>query len=250
MAIDRPYRRTARPFVGGAGYRGGLSREYLKDDRYAKGALHYLRAVDLLWKDLLELFDYVEPADANRDCYSYRIHSLLQRACMEVEANLRAILLENEYPVAARDLRMDRDYWKVDLSHRLSSIRVTLLGWHGEHRVVAPFAAWAKGAPLPWYQAYNQSKHDRVGAFERANFGALVESVAACAALIVAQFLDEDFSVIQGVVLGGPDFGWDIGNDHFQVMLPRDWADADCYTEPNLQQDSPFQSFPYPPRPP
>ena len=57
----------------------------------------YIRAFLLIQKDLLELFDYVEPADQNLDCYSYRIHELHMRACIEVEAHCKAILSENNY---------------------------------------------------------------------------------------------------------------------------------------------------------
>lgn len=54
-----------------------------------------MRAFLLVQKDLQELFDYVEPADKKLCCYSYRIHELLMRTCIEVKANCKAILSEN-----------------------------------------------------------------------------------------------------------------------------------------------------------
>ena len=81
------------------------------DPRYAQDPEHYVRAYLLLQKDLEELFDYVEPSDQNLNCYSYRTHELLLRACVEVEANCKAILLENGYPKPRDDMNRN-DYIK------------------------------------------------------------------------------------------------------------------------------------------
>jgi hypothetical protein len=72
----------------------------------------------ILLKDLQELFDYVEPADKNLSCYSYRIHALSRRACVEVEANCKAILKENGYTKSG-DWNMG-DYKKIEKTHLLS----------------------------------------------------------------------------------------------------------------------------------
>ena len=71
--------------------------QYMIHPRYAQSSVHYVRAFLLILKDLQELFDYVEPADKNLACYSYRIHSLLLRACVEAEAICRAVLKEDGY---------------------------------------------------------------------------------------------------------------------------------------------------------
>ena len=80
---------------------------------FAESPEHYVRAFLLLQKDLHDLFDYVEPADTNLQCFSYRIHALLLRACVEVEANCKAILKENGYKRVGdwsmRDNRKIRD---------------------------------------------------------------------------------------------------------------------------------------------
>jgi hypothetical protein len=60
MALSKPFKRTARPQADG-NYRGQA--RYIKDPRYAAGREHYIRAFLILQKDLLELFDYVEPSD-------------------------------------------------------------------------------------------------------------------------------------------------------------------------------------------
>lgn len=72
-----------------------------------------------------ELFSFVEPADQNLNTYSHRIQQLLTRCCIEVEANLTAILLENGYSKAPNDLIM-RDYRTIEYSHKLSEYEVRM----------------------------------------------------------------------------------------------------------------------------
>ena len=70
---------------------------YLLHPKYAKDPRHYVRAFLLVQQDVLELFSYIEPSDANLSTYSHRIQQLLMRSCVEIEANFTAILLDNEY---------------------------------------------------------------------------------------------------------------------------------------------------------
>jgi hypothetical protein len=126
MGEPKPFRRNWRPIV--AGQRQSLM--YCRHPKFAKNAGQYVRAFSLLQKDMLELFEYVEPSDNNLTCYSYRIHALLMRVAIEVEANCRAILIENNFPKAADKLTM-LDYRKLNASHNLSSYEVRLPVWHG-----------------------------------------------------------------------------------------------------------------------
>jgi hypothetical protein len=93
---------------------------YIMHPAFAKEPQHYIRAFELIQEDLLDLFDYIEPADVNLHCYSYRIHALHLRTCIEVEANCKAILKENGYPTGS-DWNM-RDYKKLEKTHHLSSL--------------------------------------------------------------------------------------------------------------------------------
>lgn len=113
----------------------------------------------MIQKDLQLLFDYIEPSDRNLDCFSYRILELLIRTCIEVEANCKAILVENGYAKTGR-LTM-KDYKKIDVSHRLSSYEIGLPVWSGTKKIRHPFKNWSNGDTLNWYSAYNATKHDR-----------------------------------------------------------------------------------------
>src|SRR5450631_1928148 len=114
MPVTQPYRRNRRPFTNGD-YKGP-SMDYVRHPKYSFSPGHYIRAANLIKKDLLELFDFVEPADQNLKTYSFRIHELLLRTCVEVEANCKAILLENGYhKVKTIDLTM-RNYYEIEKS--------------------------------------------------------------------------------------------------------------------------------------
>jgi hypothetical protein len=132
-----------------SGYSG---RAYIRDREYAN--------------ELQSIFEYLEPSDECRSPYSYRIHALLMRTCIEAEANFKAILEENTFtPPSRRSLNIT-DYRRVDATHHLSSYELMLPIWNGAPPpTLKPFEPWKakRGLPipaglsLPWYQAYNAS---------------------------------------------------------------------------------------------
>lgn len=222
MPVRKPFRRTCRQFVGGS-YSGGQSR-YVRHPQYAVAPLQYIRAYLLLQQDLHRLFEYIEPADSNLVAYSYRTHELLLRACVEVEANCKAILLENGYQKKG-DLNMT-DYKKLNMTHRLSEYEVVAPVWHGTAAVRRPFAAWATGGQLPWYEDYNATKHDRHAEFHRAAFGSVVDAVTGLLVVLSAQFYTDDFAPVDYLAAkSAEDVG--IGN-YFIVRFPS-FPAADQY---------------------
>jgi hypothetical protein len=226
MPVDRPYRRTCRQFRDG-GYGDYGRTGYIEHPKYAKSPGHYIRALLVIQKDLSELFDFVEPADNNLQCFSYRIHELHTRACIEIEANCKAILTENGYKKAG-DLNMT-DYKKLNVTHRLSSYQIKLPIWHGAQDTRTPFSAWATGAGLSWYQAYNETKHDRLEEFEQANFDNAINAVCGLVAVLSAQFYTHDFSSHdQLFAQGAHDWELAIGN-YFLVKFPNDWPAEQQY---------------------
>ncbi len=83
------------------GRNSGYSRwAYIKDKDYANDPAQYIRAFSIIQTDLERLFEYVEPSPESLLSYSYRIHELIMRICIEIEANFKAILSENIYTPA------------------------------------------------------------------------------------------------------------------------------------------------------
>ncbi|MCB1542000.1 MAG: hypothetical protein KDJ25_14520 [Rhodoblastus sp.] len=239
MSVFKPFHRNYRGIKDGpqSGYSGWA---YIIDREYAKNAEHYVRAFVLIKNDLQSIFEYLEPSAESQAAYSYRIHALLMRTCIEIEANFKTIFEENTFtPPANRSLNIN-DYRKVDVSHHLSSYEVMLPIWNGAARVFKPFSPWrsARGLPnpggtgLPWYQAYNASKHDRQDEFKKANLENLIMAVAGLLVLISSQFRDQDFSA-------GPDSLGIQGYEYhpmeasigslFRIRYPDDWTDAELY---------------------
>ena len=228
MAIVRPYRRNCRPFVNGDHYSNGHF-QIPRHPKFAKDASDYIRAFLLIQKDALELFDYIEPADQNLKTYSFRVHELLLRTCVELEANLRAILRENGY-VKQGNWNM-LDYRKVNDTHRLSSYRIKFPLWDGKDGVRVPFAGWQENGGLPWYQAYNDVKHDRHEQFANSTFENFSNAISALVALIYSQFLNNDFGPDYITASGAYDDGFDAAvGGYFKVMFPKDWPDEQKYS--------------------
>lgn len=247
MSISKPFKRTVRQFVDGKYSEGGRWR-YIRHPRFAIEPEHYVRAFEVIQKDLLELFDYIEPSDVNLSCYSFRTHELFMRTCIEIEANFKAILTENGYSRRG-ELNMS-DYRKCENSHRLSDYEIKFPIWRGAHHTRRPFGSWHSGGNLAWYQDYNAAKHSRHGNFEKANFSNLLDSIAGLATILSAQFWTEDFSPSGGgLALQG---SWDGLEDaiggYLRVKFPINWPVTERYdfNWQNLENTSdPFQDFPY-----
>lgn len=254
MAINRPYRRTCRQFSDGDYSEGGRW-GYIIHPKFAESPSHYVRGFMLLLKDLQELFDYIEPADSNLSCYSYRIHALLLRACVEVEANCKAILKENEYikrDKKGQDVDMNMsDYKKINVTHRLSSYQVHIPYWSGNKNMRKPFSAWSTGDALPWYSAYNTTKHDRLTEFKEATFEHLLDACCGVLVILSAQFWNRDFSPVDDFLVAhsGVDDGMESGiGGYFRVKFPDDFPDELRYDfdwQKLKQEPDPFQIFDY-----
>ena len=229
MGIRKPYHRNFRGFIDGENS-GYSSWGYIIDKEYARSPEHFIRAFFLIQDDLKELFEYVEPSPVSMKTFSYRIHELLMRTCIEIEANFKAILAENHYTKSRADITV---YKKINVTHRLSSYKVILPIWNGKkERVFKPFIDWDNNKPLPWYQAYNKSKHDRQEKFQQANLKNLLDAVTALLILLSSQFKTEDFSPSsRGFAASGYDYhemGPALG-DYFRIEFPTDWPEDEKY---------------------
>ncbi len=259
MGIAKPFRRTARQLVDGS-YQNSGNGEYVRHAKYARAPEQYVRSLLLIQKDLQELFDYVEPSDSNGACYSYRIHELLLRACIEVEANCKAILEENAYTPSCRrncqgqcqcDWNM-RDYKKINASHYLHLYEVGLPVWRGANQRRVPFAAWATGGTLPWYDAYNKTKHDRNTLFHQATLDQMLDAVCGLAALLASQFISESFDHGEVYIITeqSPDGLESAPGEYFRIKFPNNVPAAERY-DLNWQSlksvPDPFQNYNYPP---
>jgi hypothetical protein len=106
------------------------------------------------------------------------------------------------------------------------------------------------GGKLKWYDAYNDTKHDRQQQFKEANFGNLLEAVAGLVVLLSSQFCDRDFEgpyVPQFVDATFKSDGFDTAvGGYLRVKYPNDWPDNQRYDfewEKISTSSEPFQSL-------
>jgi hypothetical protein len=252
MAVTQPYHRNRRPFINGS-FLGPNNAHwrYIYHPKYAELPDHYFRGFNLILKDLINLFDYIEPSDINFNTYSFRINELLFRTCVEIEANLTAILRENGYSRSG-NWAMDKDYYKIEASHHLSAFEVLFPVWYGGQSPRVPFADWAaKYNPLFWYKTYNTVKHDRLQEFTNANFKNLTYAVAGLVAVIAAQFGSENYfpGPVNFVASTGPNDGMDDSiADYFRIKYPANWTVHELYDfdwQAIQSQLDPFADYTY-----
>jgi hypothetical protein len=139
MSYHKPFHRNFRELIErtNSGY---SSWAFIVDKDYAQSPHHYTRAFLLLQEDIKNLFEYIEPADINLNTFSYRIHELFMRTCIEIEANFKAILRENTYtplfengPKKGQLKTEDNwnifDYIKINTTHHLDDYHVEFPFW-------------------------------------------------------------------------------------------------------------------------
>lgn len=129
----------------------------------------------------------VHPDKATLGVYGHNIRNLLVSACTEAEMHWTGVLRANGRAKAERT----GDYVLLAKPLRLKDYHVRF--WkYPQLGLLRPFARWRVGGKptqdLPWYNAYNLTKHDREAHFGNATLAQAFQAVAACATLIVAQF--------------------------------------------------------------
>ncbi|MEL1245492.1 hypothetical protein AAEO56_14555 [Flavobacterium sp. DGU11] len=148
MSHTKPFHRNYRPVIESTNS-GYSDWAYIIDHSYSQNPHHYTRAFLIIQEDILKLFQYIEPADINELTYSFRIHEILMRTCIEIEANFKAILKENNYKPTKfhknkTELRLEKewklhDFSKVNKTHHLDDYSIQLPFWKGNNNVRKPF---------------------------------------------------------------------------------------------------------------
>lgn len=264
MSINKPYHRNYRPVKQNHQNHGYSDWAYVIDKQYSISPEHYTRAFLIIQNDLLKLFEFVEPADRNYETYSFRIHELFTRICIEIESNFKAILKENIFsPVFKKEPDVGKvrgesrwninDFKLINKTHHLDDYEIEFPIWQGNINKRKPFENWKNGGDLVWYQAYNSSKHDRLSSFEKANFNNLIDAFSGLCVLLSSQFRHVDFHFQPG-----PDYieahgysyyggGFGIGK-YVIVDYPDNWNDDELYDFDwtNLESEKvKFQKFDY-----
>lgn len=196
MSLSKPYYRLWRPLKGYSPlseewYEDSprLSIQYLKDGRFACQAEmeSLVTTAHLIIRDLYEVFDYIEPNDANLSVFSHRLYELFLRAATEFETNCKGILKANGYNKNWDNMYIT-DYCKIASVAKLPKYKVAFKRW-ATSREFKPFSIWEKNSngSLVWYQNYNHVKHNRYKNFSKANFDNVMNAISGLLCILHAQ---------------------------------------------------------------
>jgi hypothetical protein len=144
-------------------------------------------ALKLILVKMQDVFESVEPAQDNLQAYGHKIRELLLLASMEVEASWAAVLKANGY---IKPRLSTNDYVKLLVPMLLDSHGLTLSSYP-DFPSFQPFKDWHAAAPtqsLAWYDAYNQTKHNREEFLKAATLEKAIHAVGAATIMFYAQF--------------------------------------------------------------
>lgn len=178
--------------------------------------------LQILVSKLDEIFRYIKPVKANEEVFGHEIRSLLILACTEFEAQCKGVLRAN----GVKEKRTNtNDYVVLEEVMKLRGYKVRLVR-HSDIGDRQPFQHWSKNSPkgttksLPWYNAYNLTKHNRESEFHKAKLVHVLDAIAACFVMFWAQYGPTNNTLsITGK------WGGDVG----LVQSPR-WSRSLCYS--------------------
>lgn len=173
------YKRIWRPLVCAGNINKAISQEKLNES---------FVSLRILLNKLEGLFETVEPTTANLQVYGHKIREILLLACMEVESSWSAVLKENEY--FSENRLTTNDYVKLAAPMFLDGYEMFLQSYPN-FPSFTPFKGWDASNPtesLPWYDAYNKTKHDREENLKFATLENAVKSVGVAVVMFHAQF--------------------------------------------------------------
>jgi hypothetical protein len=162
--------------------------------------LSHQRAFDLLSADLLKIFEYIEPSEANARTFGHQIYQLFIRISTEFEAVCKLAMRrqsrvnKTKKNGKAIDWRItdyatlndDSGEWKRDSctnlpTGKLSDYKFEFIHWGGDD--ITPLLNFDSplkhGRSPDFYTAYNLVKHNRSECFVEANLENLLTSFAA-----------------------------------------------------------------------
>jgi hypothetical protein len=153
------------------------------EQRGAEQSLHVL--VDRL-NDLLL---FTEPEGAGLSAYGAKSRELLILACTEVEDAWMHYMRRAKVKASGQRYSTNQYVRLRDPLH-LPEYEVSLAGYSKAPKV-RPFRGWSGSKPtvsLPWYDAYNNAKHDRTANLSMATLLRCIEAVAANLILFCVRF--------------------------------------------------------------
>lgn len=195
------------------------------------------RDLGILIQKLQDILLYVEPDKNTLQTYSHKIRELLILACTELECTFKSYSF-------GKNQRMN-DYVKILEAVDLAKHKLSLVGYANPYKC-CPFENWNAAEPsksIPWYDAYNQVKHNKDAAFHLATLEHCINAIAANIVMFAIRFsptmLYNENDVCSNLVRNSLDFRientTDIYIPLFEGSKSYTGAFSQSYTFPNGQ---------------
>jgi len=171
-------------------WRPGLDKEVLQGLAETDPNLRLAeQSLLLLIERLDEMLLFIEPTAQSLATHSHKARELLILACTEVEAQWKHHLQRGGVTPPKAGFTTN-EYVKLCDPLRLEEYEVTLPRYAGVPPA-RPFLGWSAAAPtqtIPWYDAYNKTKHDRKAHFDAATLLSCIQAIAANIVLFSVRF--------------------------------------------------------------
>lgn len=198
LSLGEDIPRMARPILINNSYIGqsGYGPLYLTAENMGHTLPHdsvalanSVNQLSILIRELKLAMEYIHPSQQNLVNFGHHSRNILLLASMDFENECRGVLQANGY-AGANNRFTTNDYSKVSSPLRLEEYEVTLTHYP-TLGPIRPFATWNTASPtqsLPWYDAYNQCKHDREANFYQGNLNNAINAVCSVAIILAAQY--------------------------------------------------------------
>jgi hypothetical protein len=146
------------------------------------------QALRLLVERLDEILLFIEPDTNYLEVYGHKPRDLLIAACTEAENYFQHYMqLAAATPAAGRYFTV-KDYVRLQPKLFLDEFGIEMYAYKAIGTIY-PFQSWnSSNFVLPWYDAYNKTKHHRENEFARASLINCIMAVGACLALYSIRF--------------------------------------------------------------
>jgi hypothetical protein len=146
------------------------------------------QALRLLVSRLDEIFLFIEPDTKHLEAYGHKTRDLLIAACTEVENYFQHYMqLASATPMRGQYFTV-KDYARLQSKLFLDEFDIDMYAYRAIG-TFAPFRNWtSSNFVLPWYDAYNKTKHHRDSEFARATLINCIQAVGACLVLFSVRF--------------------------------------------------------------
>ena len=155
------------------------------------------QALRILIEKLDEILLYIEPTATGLQSYGHKSRELLILACTEVE-NLWTQYMKLAGVAPLGRVFSTNDYVKLLKPLHLADFVMRFKLFHDSYSTI-PFGKWSITNPtqsLPWYTAYNKTKHDREQYFKEATLENCLHAISAAVAMFCVRH--SPFPLIEG----------------------------------------------------